>query len=255
MMLLAILLLFTRSRLSSAEYSFSLDVFCAAALKAPIEAAAKSYETLSGATINLIVGGSGTLLNNLQLSERGDLYIAADESYTELAQNYGLIEESCPLVELRAGLVVAKDNPYAIHQLEDVLAQPRLRIGLAHPDTASLGKFTQEQLMELGLWNALQGQAQRGGVFTSTANELTMNLSLGSIDTAIVWDAVAAQYPELIFIPIKEFNQTPKVASAGVLVSSRKKEQASRFIRYLQAEEVGLAHFSNLGYQLIGGVE
>ena len=43
----------------------SLDLYCAAGMKLPVVAVVKDYEEEYGVKVNIIYGGSGTLLNNL----------------------------------------------------------------------------------------------------------------------------------------------------------------------------------------------
>ena len=57
---------------------------------------ARRYEEAYGVKVMLQYGGSGTLLNNLQLADKGDLYLAADHSYTDIARGKGLIAEELP---------------------------------------------------------------------------------------------------------------------------------------------------------------
>jgi len=86
-------------------------VYCAAGLKGPVEAAAKAYEAEYQVPVSLQFGGSQTLLANVEVSKLGDLFIPADDSYTELAQQKKLIETSIPLAVMKPVLAVAKGNP------------------------------------------------------------------------------------------------------------------------------------------------
>ena len=56
----------------------SLLVYCAAGIKAPVEAIALAYEKEFGVKVQLQYGGSGTLLSNLRVAKTGDLFVAAD---------------------------------------------------------------------------------------------------------------------------------------------------------------------------------
>src|SRR4051812_17977283 len=55
-----------------------LVVYCAAALKAPLEALAKEYEQEFGVPVQLQFGASQQLLTNAEVSHVGDLYLPAD---------------------------------------------------------------------------------------------------------------------------------------------------------------------------------
>src|SRR5262245_57417731 len=67
-----------------------LVVYCAAGIKAPVEALARDYEAAYGIPVQLQFGGSQTLLANMEVSRRGDLYLPADDSYIQLARDKDL---------------------------------------------------------------------------------------------------------------------------------------------------------------------
>src|SRR5262249_36976730 len=88
-----------------------LFVYCAAGLKTPVEEIARDYEAEYDVQVQLTYGGSNTLLTNLEVSKRGDLFISADDFYIDKAREKGLLEEDIPLAHMRAVLAVRKDNP------------------------------------------------------------------------------------------------------------------------------------------------
>ena len=63
-----------------------LLVYCAAGMRYPMEEIAAAYEHQFGVPVQLQYGGSNTLLNQLEVSRVGVLYVAADTSYVELAR-------------------------------------------------------------------------------------------------------------------------------------------------------------------------
>lgn len=60
-----------------------LVFYCAAGVRAAVEPVAQAYEKEYGVSIQLQFGGSGTLLSNIQVSNIGDLYLAADQGYLD----------------------------------------------------------------------------------------------------------------------------------------------------------------------------
>ena len=252
-MLVAISILFNDKPTMDGQNSQSLDFYCAAGMKLPVETVVKDYEREFGVKINIIYGGSGTLLNNLAVAQKGDLYLAADFSYITIAREKGLVAEAIPVSQLRAGLAVAKGNPHKIKSIQDLIDNPEIKIGLANPNAASVGKFTQKVLSKYGYWQAIEERVKSDGVFTGTVNELTNNLKLDSIDVGIVWDAVAVQYPELEFISVPEFDSKPKNTTIGILNSTENSVGALHFARYLSAKDKGLIHFKNMGYSIVDG--
>ena len=79
------------------------------------------------------------MLSNLKVAKQGDLYLAADLSYIDMARKSALIAEHIPLALQKPVIIVPKGNPKQIKQLDDLLADG-LKISLANPDAASVGE-------------------------------------------------------------------------------------------------------------------
>src|SRR6185295_18806017 len=125
--------------------SSPLIVYCAAGLKPPIERAAREYEKLYGGSIQVQYGGSGTLLSNLRVSRRGDLFLAADQSYLDIARTNGLVDEIVPLAYLTPVLAVRKSNPKRLSSMQDLVTR-NATLAFANPEAAAIGKVTRDLL-------------------------------------------------------------------------------------------------------------
>ncbi len=223
-----------------------LVMFCAAGMKKPIIKIAEQYEKEYGIPVRLQFGGSGTLLSSLDIAE-GDIYLAGDSSYTDIAKDKGLVVETMPVAWMKAGFAVAKGNPKGISKLSDV-KNSDLKIGIGNPKAASVGKFTKKILSKNGLWEGF-----KPSVLFPTVNELANAVKLGSIDTAIIWDAIANQYPDIDFVSVPEFDVEKKDITVGVLRSSKQPTEALKFCRYLSARDRGLKVFKSDGYDPVDG--
>jgi molybdate transport system substrate-binding protein len=221
-----------------------LVMFCAAGMRAPVEKIAQAYEEEYGVPVQLQYGGSGTLLSSLKVSN-ADLYLSADSSYTDIGIEEGLVAETMPVAFLTAGLGVPKGNPEGIRSLED-LKRKGLRVGIANPDAASVGKFTKKVLSEQGIWGGLEPD-----VLMPTVNELANALKLGTIDVAVIWDALAEQYEEIDFVHVPEFDAQKKDITLGILESSENATAALTFGRYLTAKDRGMTIFEEEGYEIL----
>ena len=111
-----------------------LILYCAAGLRLPIQKIVSEFQNEYGVRINIQFGGSGSLLANIEAVNRGDLYLAADSSYTEIADNKGLINKSIPICELNAGLIVKKGNPIRVLRDNIVIYEGELESLRRHKD-------------------------------------------------------------------------------------------------------------------------
>jgi molybdenum ABC transporter molybdate-binding protein len=228
-----------------------LLLFCAAGLKLPVEAVAREYEQTFGVQMQLQYGGSGTLLSNLRIADAGDLFLAADESYVRSARALGLLAETIPLARQRPVIAVTRGNPKNIRTLDD-LRRTDVRVAMANPEAASIGRTVRELLQQAGQWAALE---KRVTVFKPTVNDVANDVKIGSVDAGIVWDATARQFPELELVAVPLFNTATETISIGVLKHSRQPAAALRFARYLGARAKGLKQFERFHYEPVEGDE
>ncbi|MBI2925583.1 MAG: substrate-binding domain-containing protein [Verrucomicrobia bacterium] len=246
----AILILLLRSKPNPPAAGPSrtpLVVYCAAGIKPPVEAVARAYEQAYGVSIQLQYGGSGTLLSNLRVAGRGDLFLAADESYLEIAQTNHLLEEIIPLSRLVPVIAVRKGNPKSIRTVADLLA---VEVALANPEAAAVGRITRDLLRKTGEWDALE---KRVRVFKPTVNDVANDIKLGTVDAGIIWDATARQYPELELVAVPALASGEQRVSIGVLKFTEQPTAALRFARYLGARDKGLKEFARFGHQPVEG--
>ncbi len=231
------------------EHAASLTLYCAAGVKPPVEQAAKQYADEYGVQIYLQYGGSGTLLSNLQIAQKGDLYLAADDSYLELAAEKGLAVESIRLARLSPVIAVPEGNPKGVQSLDD-LERSDLRVALANPEAAAIGRLMRDGLKDAGRWERLQKAA---ATMFPTVTEIANALRIGSADAGVIWDATANQYPQLETVDDPELEPLENRISIGVLSFSERPTEALRFARYLSARGKGLPHFTQHGYAAVEG--
>ncbi len=227
----------------------TLRFFCAAGIQKPIEAAANAFRDDYGVEVQLQYAGSGELLSQLQVTERVDLYLAADSSYTELARERGLLKETIPLGFQRPVIAVSEGNPKGITSIDDLLRDD-VTIALADPNAASVGKLTKKLLSEMGLWEQFE---QHTKAFKPTVNLLAADVKLGAVDASIVWDALIGQYSGIESVHVSEFDEAVKDITVGILQSSPQPTLALKFARYLQAPSKGQRHFADFGYETLEG--
>ncbi|MCH2105232.1 MAG: substrate-binding domain-containing protein [Planctomycetes bacterium] len=226
-----------------------LTLYCAAGLKPPVEAAARAYEERYGVRIDITYGGSGTLLSSLKVAESGDLYLAADESYCELARGEGLARETFALATMRPVVGVQRGNPKGIARVADLLG-PEVRLGVANPEAAAAGRVVRSALTESGHWESVQGAAK---VTKPTVMDLANDLNLGSLDASLVWDSTVNQFDGLESVDLPELAGWSKSVTICVLESSEEPTAALRFCRFLSARDAGLPLFEEMGYEPVDG--
>lgn len=209
-----------------------LLVYCAAGMKKPVEEIVRRWEAETGVHVEVQYGGSGTLLSNLKIARVGDVFIAADAGYMALARADRLVEGIQTAAILRPVIATAKGNPLGVRSLKD-LASPRVRTVLANPEAASIGKTSQAMFKKFGLTDLMDAAIRERGVLKPTVNDVANDIKLGAMDAGIIWDGVAAQYPELEAIPIEGSEKFCSSVTVAPLNFSKNLEAANAFAGYV----------------------
>lgn len=229
-----------------------LIIYCAAGLRVPVEQIADDYERECGVSIRLQYGGSNTLLSQLEIANLGDLYLAADESYILDAQKKGLVAESLSIARMTPVMITRRDNPKDIADVDDLLRSD-VRVALANPDQAAVGRLTRACLQSVDRWDELEERVRAVGVFKPTVNDVATDVALGSVDAGVVWDSVALQFADLQVSRVAPLDEGSVLVSVGVLKATKNAPAALRFARFLTARDRGLGVFEKLGYAPVDG--
>ncbi len=224
-----------------------LVVFCAAGLKNPVEAAVKAYEQEAKVSIQLQYGGTGTLLSQIRVAGKGDLFIAADDGAVADARKMDLVREALPVAIQTPVIAVRAGNPKNIRSFADLLRED-VKFALANPESASIGKSVQAAAGEN--WAKFSSKV---AVMKPTVTEIAADLTLGAVDAAVLWDSLIAQFKDTEAVHVPELDARAERASAAILTAGTQAPAALAFARYLSAPDKGGQHFSAVGARPAGG--
>ena len=233
------------------EASSAVEFYCAAGMKKPVAEIIAAYEKeFPGHKVEVTYGGSGTLLAKIKAQRDGDLYLAADISFIDLARKNDLAAESIPVARIRPVIVVKEGNPKKIVTVDDLMRED-VRVALGNPEAASVGKTTKKLMVKLGRWEELQKAVEDRGVYKPTVNEIANDVKIDAADVAIVWDSIAGQYPELESVDIEGARK--QTVTICILNSTKVPASALHFARYLCARDRGLDVFGKHGFERVEG--
>ena len=244
--------LLLRSDKAPSSSGSRLVFFCAAGMRLPIEAILAEYEKECDVRVEVQYGGSNTLLSQLQVSRAADVYLAADEYYTQLAREKGLIRETIPVATMAPVIVVQPGNPKGIASIDDLLGNDT-SVVLGNPGQAAIGKMTRDVLRQSGQWDALERHVTERGVFKPTVPDVANAVKIGSVDAGIVWSATAAQYPDLDVVRTPELDRGTSSITVAVTPWTAHAPTALGLARYIAGGDRGLPVFGRMGYEPADG--
>jgi len=209
-----------------------------------MEVVAAEYERRTNERAEFEYGDSGRLLGQVTIRDDGDLFLPADDSYIQLARETGLIAQTIPLCRMQA--VVLCRRGIEIASMSDLL-KPGLRLGIANPDRAAIGKIVRDHLTRLGKWDSL---AARIDVQHFNVADAANAVQLGSRDATIVWDVVALNYPDLVTVRLPELDGAVGHVELAVLKRSPNRLAAEAFASFVGSSDGGLPILRRAGFNI-----
>ena len=224
-----------------------LSIFAAAGAKPPLDEICQKFGEQCGIRVEINYGGGGEVLNQMVLSRSGDVYLAPEQGFMEMAVEKQAIDpETTKSVAFMIPVIaVRKGNPENVVTLAD-LASPGIRVAVTRSETTLLGKYAPEIFEKAGLTEAIGNN-----IVTEAArpDSLLTMLVMGKIDAGIIWHFYQTQVPdqiEVIFLPPEQLTGIGEM-QAAVSAYSRDKELAQRFINFMTSAD-GKAIFKKSGY-------
>jgi molybdate transport system substrate-binding protein len=247
LILLALPVLLLPSGLSCSAESHALSVYAAAGAKPPIDEICRLYREQCRTVVEINYGGGGEVLNQMVLARSGDIYIAPEQQFMEIAREKQAIYPDTvgSIAYMVPVIAVADGNPQNINALAD-LARPGIRVAVTRPETTLLGKYAPEIFARAGLSEEIGVN-----VITEAArpDNLLTALIMGQADAVITWHFYGTQFADDIEIVFMEPEQLTGIGEMQIAVSTytTDRETALEYIDFITSE-AGKDVFRQLGY-------
>lgn len=224
--------------------SESILVHAGAGLKAPLEEIGPAFTQKYGIAVQYNYGGAGTLVSQMNLTRKGDVFMPGSTVEFQTAKDQGLVTTSQLVAYHVPIIVVQKGNPKNITTLAD-FAQPGLKIALGDANATAIGKAGAKMFKKLNITAAVEKNVVTR---TPTINELTVIMNTGQADAALLTlDQVDAAKMDAIVIPVKDNNVL--ITPIGTTTFAQNSAAADKFVAYVASDE-GKAFFAKHGFPL-----
>jgi molybdate transport system substrate-binding protein len=224
-----------------------ITAFCGAASKPAMEEAAKTFEDKTGIRVDLHFGGSGSVLSQMKMARRGDVFIPGSPDYMAKAKREEVVkpETTRIIAYLVIAINVQHGNPKGIRTLAD-LARAGIRVGIGNPEAVCVGLYAVEVLERNGLLEKVRKNIVTNAPSCSATAAL---LAMEKVDAVIGWRVFSKWNGDKIDAVLLKPNQISRLAyiPAAVSTYSQDEESAQRFIEFL-ASAPGRRVFTKWGY-------
>ncbi len=222
----------------------TLRVYVGAGMRPAVDELAAAFEKETGVKIDADYAGSGMLITRAREDRDADLFMPGDVWYVDqLHEKSGLIEEKTTISYFIPVIIVQKGNPKKISGLADFLKKD-VAVGLGKAEACQVGRVSDQILEKNGLARGKIENIKE----SLTVNELAVWVEMKSVDTAIVWDALAevsSKGVDAVRIP-DDKNVVSEVV-VGLMKTSKHKDDAKKFAAFMRGEK-GRAILTSKGY-------
>ncbi len=216
--------------------STEIIVSAAASLKDSMTELQKAY-AMKKPEIKLTFnfGASGTLQQQIEQGAPADLFISAGKSQVDaLDQKNLLVKESIVnLVGNDLVLVTGLDNK-EVTTVQDLTKSSVEKIGIGTPESVPAGKYAQEALTSLKLWDNLKPKF----VMAKDVTQVLNYVETGNAEAGIVYKSDAQGSTKVkVALTFPADSHKAIVYPAAVVAATKEKEAAQDFLKYLQSSE------------------
>jgi molybdate transport system substrate-binding protein len=220
----------------------SILVYAGAGLKAPLDEIGPLFTEKTGIAVQYNYGGAGTLVSQMNLTKKGDVFMPGSTTEFKTAKSQGLVNESKLVAYHIPVIAVQKGNPKNITTLAD-FAQPGLKVALGDANATAIGKASTKMFAALNISAAVEKNVVSR---TPTINELTVIMQTGQADAAVLTlDQYDAKTMDMITIPLSQ--NVVLITPIGATTFSKNTDAANQVVSFVASDD-GKAIFAKHGF-------
>jgi molybdate transport system substrate-binding protein len=195
------------------------------------------------------LGGSGALKQQIIQGAPADIFISAAKNHFDELSKKGLIDEKkqTDILSNQIVLITNKTKPEPLNGFIDLKKSEINKIAIGTPETVPAGMYAKQTLQRLNIWDGLQSKL----IQTKDVRQVLTYVETKSVDAGIVYmtDIKGSDKVKVVAVA-PENTHEPIIYSAGILKSSKKKKEVSRFYDYLQTP-TARAIFEKYGFKVL----
>lgn len=211
-------------------------VSAAASMKDSLTDLQKAYaQKAPSVKLTYVFGASGTLQQQIEQGAPADLFISAGKTQMDnLEQKNLLVKESkVDLVGNELVLVTGKDNN-KVMALDDLSKSSVAQISIGTPESVPAGKYAQESLTNLKLWDTLKPKF----VLAKDVTQVLNYVETGNVDAGLVYKSDAQGSTKVKVVTVMPASSYKPIAyPAAVIAATKNKQAAENFLKYLKSSE------------------
>lgn len=188
---------------------------------------------------------SGKLQQQIEAGLPADIFFSAAETQMDALDQEGMIQRNTivNMLENKIVLITPAGSDKEFHEFADIEKADMIAMG--DPESVPAGRYAQEALKKLGIWEEIKGKASFGTNVTEVLNWVAEE----SADCGIVYqtDAATTDKVNIVAEAPEDSLKTPVLYPVAMLKEAPNKEAAEKFYKYVTSDE-GAKIFEEYGF-------
>jgi molybdate transport system substrate-binding protein len=197
------------------------------------------FEKRNGSSVQLTYGSSGNFFSQIRNGAPFDLFFSADVSFPEKLEAAGLTEPGSIYKYARGEIVIWVSNASRLDLGKGlaVLLDPGVRkIAIANPLHAPYGAAAVAAMKHAGVYDQVKDKFVQGENISQAAQFVhSGNADVGIVALSLALSPAMKRDGRYVVIPPEDY--PPLIQAAVILKSSREKELANGFLKFLKEPE------------------
>lgn len=208
----------------------TITVSAAADLAFAFQEVARAFEGETGVRVQLNLGSSGVLAQQIRQGAPVDVFASANLDYVRELEGEGLLLPDTVVVYARGRLALwsREDAPVEVRSLGDLLRPEVRRVAIANPNHAPYGAAARQALQRAGLWGPLQPKL----VIGENVRQALQYARGGDADAALVALSLALQAGGR-WAPVPQGLYQPLDQAMAVVRGTPHEAEARAFVRFV----------------------
>ena len=220
----------------AAVHAGEITIAAASDLTYAFKDVASRFEKQTGSSVKLSYGSSGNFFSQIQNGAPYDLFCSADVDYATKLEKAGLTEPGSRYEYATGKIVlwVPNSSKLDLSRGLSVLLDPGIqKIAIANPQHAPYGRAAAAAMQHEGIYDKVKGKLVLGDNISQTAQFVDSgNADIGILALSLAVAPAMKDKGRYAKIPAADY--PPIIQAAVILKSSRNKELAQHFLKFLK---------------------
>ncbi|SET24950.1 molybdate transport system substrate-binding protein [Oceanobacillus limi] len=197
------------------------------------------FEEETRSTVDLNIGGSGTLARQIQQGAPADVFLSADTLSMNRLKDQGLIDSDTEMMFAANQLVLIghRDTDLSINSLDDLTKTEVGQIAIGNPDSVPAGLYAKDSLEHINIWD--NPSLKKKFVYARSVRQVLSYVATGNTDIGFVYKTDLQKEDRVIpLLKINEHFHKPIVYPAAMLEDSSQPDLAEQFLSFIKQEHI-----------------